>query len=136
MAKSLDLTNEEMRFAMEVVASANGEVTCAVQVAEECSELIKECTKFLRLRGVGSPVDKDKYNCEINKEHLAEEIADVILTVSELEYELDLESLVKDYLTFKLIRRLEGLYAETKDIVFAEARNRVLAKIILPEGDD
>ena len=90
------------------IADVTGMYDCAEMVMEECAELIRACSKFLRINGEGTPTSasvNEVYN------NLAEEIADVRITIDEflLSRPGILEMEVNEWEDKKIKRRLKGL---------------------------
>lgn len=92
------MTNKIIKKAIEHYGKEHQTVVCM----EECSELIKECSKMLR--GIG------------NIHHLAEEIADVYICLETLEEMYDIRSAdLVDWKVRKLVRLNERIARDNEN---------------------
>lgn len=95
----MNKTDEEKIY--DDAISCFGETSQKIMVVEEMSELIKEMCKDLRNRG--------------NVEHIADEVADVEVTLAQIKKIYNIHKLVEEHKDFKL-RRLSERILENKMI--------------------
>ena len=116
-----------MEHAIEVVANGNGLDNCVEILMEECAELIQACSKYLRMKGKGTPTrekPRDIY------QSLVEEVGDVKICIDQLVKAVPLDEDAIDLgMQFKVHRRLMGLYEETGDKAYLEEARKLELKM-------
>ena len=96
----------------KVISEVNGLYECAEMIMEECAELIRACSKYLRINGEGVPTGDSVESIYSN---LAEEIADVRICIDEFllgKPGISEEEIAK-WERNKIERRLCGILEET-----------------------
>lgn len=91
------MTELEKAEAIARIAIKNGEEKSLVLLTEECAELIQAISKYKRTG---------------NKYPVAEEMADVYITLIENLITLDLDEKVMEIVEFKIVRTLEKMAAD------------------------
>ena len=94
------MTELEKAEAIARIAIENGEEKNLVLLTEECAELIQAVSKYKRTG---------------NKYQVAEEMADVYITLIESLLTLDLDKKVMEIVDFKIVRTLEKMAEQTED---------------------
>lgn len=94
------MTELEKAEAIARIAIKNGEENSLVLMTEECAELIQAISKYKRTG---------------NKSRVAEEMADVYITLLENLITLDLDKEVMEIVDFKIIRTLGKMAEQTED---------------------
>ena len=91
------------------IADAYGYEAQKNQCIEECAELIQALNKLSRADGLGQPTSKTREECLAN---IAEELADVQVTIYEMMYLLQIS--ISDIINKKLDRTLEAMSNDAK----------------------
>lgn len=86
---------------IQQIAEYYGEASQMGVLQEECSELIKAASKYLR------------YGTDEKKNHIAEEIADVEIMMEQIKYLLNLYDDVQSCRKYKLVRTLDRIKRNT-----------------------
>lgn len=94
------MTDLEKAEAIARIAIKNGKEKNLVLLTEECAELIQAVSKYKRTG---------------NKYPVAEEMADVYITLTENLITLDLDKKVMENVDFKIIRTLEKMAEHAED---------------------
>lgn len=94
------MTELEKAESIARIAIKNGEEKNLVLLTEECAELIQAVSKYKRTG---------------NKYPVAEEMADVYITLLENFITLDLDKKVMEIVDFKITRTLEKMAEKTED---------------------
>ena len=94
------MTEMEKAEAIMRIAIENGKEKNLVLLTEECAELIQAISKYKRTG---------------NKYPVAEEMADVYITLIENLVTLELDKRVMEIVDFKIVRTLEKMAEQTED---------------------
>src|SRR5699024_9808131 len=106
------MTELEKAEAIARIAIKNGKEKNLVLLTEECTELIQAINKYKRTR---------------NKYSMAEEMADVYITLIENLITLDLDKKVMEIVDFKIIRTLEKMAEHAEDDI-SQFFNRLMKR--------
>lgn len=98
--------------AIPYIAGVYGEENQLIQTAEECSELAQAALKRHKcLINKNTPVEERIATCE----HLAEEIADVLIMCEQIIYLEDFENRVREIIDSKIQRQIDRIKGRDKE---------------------
>ena len=100
-----------MNDKIQKIADTYGFMAQARQTMEECAELIRALSKYMRTLGSGEPAIKDgkRIYPEAARDNVVEEIADVTIMLEQLTHLLDCKTELSQWKRLKIERTHERM---------------------------